>query len=145
MSHFTKLSGIKFTDITALKEALKRLGVEDKHIQVAQEGKKLTAQGYGSQTAKGDIVVKGAALDSSTDIYFSKDKDGVYSMVGDTYTLKGFCRRNQAVGQGAGDLIAQAYSYEATIQKLQEQGFSVDGDFVKNAEGSIELQAVRWG
>lgn len=145
MSHFTKLSNIKFTDLEALKKALGLLKVDEGSIRVATD-KKLTAQGYGSaQIHDADVVVSGKALGSSTDIYFKKATDGSYQMVGDTYTLGGFCRANEAVsGQGAGDLIAQAYSYEVTMQKLQEQGFMVDGNFVKDKEGNITLQAVRW-
>jgi hypothetical protein len=146
MSHFTKLSNIKFTDLEALKKALNLLKVEDSAIQVATD-KKLTAQGYGStQIHDADVVVAGKSIGSSTDIYFKKGSDGSYQMVGDTYTLGGFCRSNEAVsGQGPGDLIAQAYSYEVTMQKLQEQGFMVDGDFVKDKEGNVTLQAVKWG
>ena len=140
MSHFSTLSGVKFTDLGALQDALKEMGIDSKHILVAEPGKKITAKGWGSATTHADVVVKHDALDCTTDICFMRQSDGSYQMTSDRYDTR---RSKMTTGQQAvEERISQGYAAAKIYKDARARGFQVQQE--RQEDGTVKMVLTRW-
>ena len=108
MSHWTKVK-TKIKDMTALQNALKRMGLE---FQVGN----FSISQYGT-TEKAEVKLDDA-------VGFSRQKDGTFSMVGDFYHS-----RNRRLSKYYGNTgkfqsdIGTAYAVEEAILRMEEMQF----------------------
>ena len=73
----------EINDAKCLEESLKALGYKP---QVHNE--KHSVRGHGSETHKAEIILKKEDLKEGGDVGFSKNKEGNYSIVTDTYVMR---------------------------------------------------------
>ncbi len=120
MSHFTTIQ-TAVRDTAALREACRELGVE--LIENA------TARGYGSNTHKGDLVIK---LKGPYDIAVNKQQDGTYGLTCDWWD--GHVEKE--VGTNYGRLL-QLYGVHKARIEAQKKGYTTRRHTL--GDGSIKL------
>jgi hypothetical protein len=120
MSHFTTIE-TQIRDAAALREACRELGVELKE--------NAEARGYGSNTRKGDLVVK---LKGPYDIAATKQTDSTYQLVTDWWGQ----HVEREVGQGYSKLL-QLYGVHKAQQEARRKGYTTRRQALK--DGSIKL------
>jgi hypothetical protein len=120
MSHFTTIE-TQIRDAAALREACQELGVELLENAVAR--------GYGSNTRKGDLVIK---LTGPYDIAASKQPDGTYELVTDWWGK----HVEREVGKGYSKLL-QLYGVYKAQAEARRKGYTTRRQALK--DGSIKL------
>jgi hypothetical protein len=120
MSHFTTIA-TQIRDIHALREACRELGLE-----VAENA---VARGYGSNTNKGDYVIK---LKGPYDIALTRQPDNTFGLTTDWWD--GHVERE--VGAGFGKLL-QLYGVHKARLEACKKGYTVRRQTL--GDGSIKL------
>jgi len=120
MSHFTTIQ-TQVRDIAALREACRELGVE--LIENA------VACGYGSNTQRGDYVIK---LAGPYDIAVNKQQDGAFGLTTDWWDG----HVENEVGANFGKLL-QLYGVHKARIEAQRKGYTVRRQML--ADGAIKL------
>jgi hypothetical protein len=120
MSHFTSIQ-TQIKDIAALRAACTELGVELLENAVAR--------GYGSNTNKGDYVIK---LKGPYDIALNRQPDGTYGLTTDWWD--GHVEKE--VGANYGRLL-QLYGVHKARIEAQRKGYTVRRQTL--GDGSIKL------
>lgn len=145
MSHVTRLRGVKFNDVDAMRKAVKRLN--DKGIKCdLVENQKPRVHGMDSSPVC-PYVLK---LSGAYDVGFEKATDGSFTPVFDTYqnhvgnqigatcpmpnTTEG--RMQHQMGQ-----FAQLYAEEAAVNQALSQGYMVESTST-DADGNVNLVLV---
>ena len=133
MSHFSKIK-TKISHKEYLINALEKLNYKFRQNS--------TCQGYGGNTIKADIVIDLSNTDYN--IAFVKNNDNNYDLIADWYGIKGV-DSSSLISDIQDEItvienkIKQEYAYSSTIEKLAEQGFSVDEEVRENGEIKIRL------
>ena len=133
MSHFSKIK-TKISHKEYLINALEKLNYKFRQNS--------TCQGYGGNTVKADIVIDLSNTDYN--IAFVKNNDNNYDLIADWYGIKGV-DSSSLISDIQDEItvienkIKQEYAYSSTIEKLAEQGFSVDEEVRENGEIKIRL------
>lgn len=120
MSHFTNMQ-TQIKDITALKQAVKELG-----LGLVENG---IARGYKGNSTKGDYVIR---LKGPYDVALIRQTDGTYGIVTDWWA--GHVAAE--IGHNGGKLL-QAYGVNVATNAARKQGHSVTRS-IQN-DGSIKL------
>jgi hypothetical protein len=143
MSHFTKLNGLKFTDLNALKKALAELGI--KEILETKDGVKPTYKGYyGNESGTADIVIPGRQFGCTADILFNRNEKGVYEMTCDQWELGHSTLRPQVRShdQGVTERLAQGYAEEKIYADARARGYQVKKEVQR--DGTVQITLSRW-
>lgn len=126
MSHFTTIQ-TQVRDVNALREACRELGLE---LQENAE-----ARGYGSNTRKGDLVIK---LKGPYDIAGTRQPDGTYQLATDWWG--GHVEKE--VGIGFGKLL-QLYGVYKAQAEARRKGYTTRRQALKNGRIKLVIGGVR--
>lgn len=118
MSHFTTIK-TKFAALEPLQRALADLRAEFGLGEVRLND---VVKGYSGNTTRADVVV--ATRNAGYDLGFRKEGD-TYSLVADQFGIHDF-KLDQITAR-----LTQRYAYHAVKQKLDQQGFSLVEEEVK--------------
>lgn len=120
MSHFTTIQ-TQIRDLGALRAACAELGVELNENAIAR--------GYGSNTHKGELVIK---LKGPYDIAVNRQPDGTYGFTCDWWD--GHVEREVGAGYGR---ILQLYGVHKAMAEARRKGFTTRRQTL--GDGSIKL------
>lgn len=135
MSHFSRIK-TKITNKEYLKEALKKLDYAVRENTVCT--------GYQGNTVNADIVID--LPDTNYNLAFVNNGNS-YDLVADWYGIKGM-NSSVVISEINKEIeiienkIKQEYAYSTTIEKLAEQGFSIDEEARENGEIRIKLSRI---
>jgi len=125
MSHQTTIQDIQVTDLDALAEACKDLGLQ------LTKGK---ARGYYGATVKCDHVIR---LRGPYDVAVHRQADGTYSLSADLW--RGHVERE--LGPGL-QKLKQRYAYRKLVKEAKKKGFTVRTKTER--DGTIKLTLSAW-
>ena len=133
MSHFTTVA-TKINTLTALMEALKKMGLKYQHDEQGVE-----VRGYRGQKMKAEMSIDMGKYD----IGVVKAEDGNYTLVADWWGIE------TTVGKFEKEVveeISREYAYARVIQACEEQGYQIAKEDIQVAEdGTVKLMAAKWG
>ena len=133
MSHFTTVA-TKINNLTALMEALKKMGLKYQHDEQGVE-----VRGYRGQKMKAEMSIDMGKYD----IGVVKAEDGNYTLVADWWGIE------TTVGKFEKEVveeISREYAYARVIQACEEQGYQIAKEDIQVAEdGTVKLMAAKWG
>jgi hypothetical protein len=119
--------------------ALKQLGIPSSMIEVAEEGKTLTLQGYySSHKAEVDILVKQEFHGGYSGFGFSKNEDGTYGIHVDDLDDRSSLVRKTEASTSFSQSLNQWYSALKAQKALKSQGLTVK---VKEENGKLVVLA----
>tara|TARA_B100000131_G_scaffold221323_1_gene212815 strand:- start:10187 stop:10579 length:393 start_codon:yes stop_codon:yes gene_type:complete len=126
-------------DKKTVLSALKKLGVPASMIQVAEEGKTLTLQGYySSAKAEVDILVEKDFHNGYSGFGFSKNPDGTYGIHVDDMDDRGGLVRETSASESFSQSVNQWYSALKAQKALKSQGLTAK---VKEEGGKLVVLA----
>lgn len=135
MSHISKVD-TSISDITYLQKAIQTLGYVWKE---AEEGRKLTVQGYGKDEIieECDIAIN---IGTKYEIGIRKLNEKI-EVVADWWAIETFTGQKQ---EEIMNRITRQYAYETVMDKVRGMGYSVvqEDQDVKN---NVRITVRRWG
>lgn len=138
MSHLVTCKSCMKDKKTVLA-ALKRLGVPDDMIVVAEEGKTITLQGYYKNLkSEVDILVKQEFHGGYSGFGFSKTEDGSYGICVDDMDDKGALINKTGASNSFSQSVNQWYSALKAQKALKRQGLVAK---VKEEDGKLLVLA----
>ena len=126
MSHFTTIE-TQVRDLDALTDACRELG-----LIVTLAG---TARGYGSNTRRGDAVIR---LKGPYDIALNRNEDGTYGLATDWWG--GHVERE--VGTGFSKVL-QLYAVQKAQREARRKGLTVQRRALSNGSIKLTIGGVR--
>ncbi|MCQ2584689.1 MAG: DUF1257 domain-containing protein [Treponema sp.] len=134
MSHISKID-TKIKNLQMLKKALEAL--EMKYVE-AEEGQKLTLQGYGKDEQIEDCIFE-IKTGSKYSIGIRKVEND-YEVVADWWAIETFTGQKQ---DEIMNKITRQYAYETIIDKVKDMGYSVVQED-EDTKNNIHLTVRRW-
>lgn len=134
MSHISKID-TKIKNLQMLKKALEAL--EMKYAE-AEEGQKLTLQGYGKDEQIEDCIFE-IKTGSKYSIGIRKVEND-YEVVADWWAIETFTGQKQ---DEIMNKITRQYAYETIIDKVKDMGYSVVQED-EDTKNNIHLTVRRW-
>lgn len=134
MSHISKID-TKIKNLQMLKKALEAL--EMKYVK-AEEGQKLTLQGYGKDEQIEDCIFE-IKTGSKYSIGIRKVEND-YEVVADWWAIETFTGQKQ---DEIMNKITRQYAYETIIDKVKDMGYSVVQED-EDTKNNIHLTVRRW-
>ena len=145
MSHVTRLSGIKYSDVKAIEQAVADLQKQGIKCSLVRNQKPRVHGMDASPVC--DYVLK---LNGAYDVGFEKQKDGTFSPVFDSYQnhvgkeIGATCPMpHTAEGKLQHQMgkFAQAYALNAAKNKAMAEGYMVESEGI-DSEGNVNLVLV---
>jgi hypothetical protein len=125
MSHFSRIN-TAFVEEKYLLAAIKDLGYE-------YETGKQKIRAFGGTQADADIKIK---LRFSYDIGLKKTDKNQYQVIADWFGVKGISQKKFM------EQLTQRYAYQATVDKLTNQGFSLIEEQTEKGEIKMVLRRM---
>ena len=135
MSHFSKIK----TNIQNKEYLVKALKQMNYNVQVGN----YKCKGYQGQTTNVEILLELPGTEYNIGF---KNNDGKYELVADWYGIKNV-NSDSLINNITSEVtmienkIKQEYAYSSTIEKLKDQGFSLDEEI--REEGEIRIKLTR--
>ena len=134
MSHISKID-TKIKDLRFLKKALEALDM--KYVE-AEEGQKLTLQGYGKDEEIEECIFE-IKTGSKYSIGIRKVNEN-YEFVADWWAIETFTGQKQ---DEILNKITRQYAYETILDKVKDMGYSVVQED-EDTKNNIHLTVRRW-